>query len=644
MAINWTGAGVLNAAAHLDAMLEAAEPLIDLAIAEDVGAGDVTSESIIARSTLLTGRFVAKQRGIVAGLPLVRRVFDKMDPEILFDACVEDGSPVEAGELIATATGPGRSLLSAERIALNFLQRLSGIATATKAYVDAVATTDAQVLDTRKTLPGYRLLDKYAVWVGGGTNHRMGLFDMVLVKDNHVDAAASLTDAVDAARRANPDLPVEVEVRDLSELKQVLTLEPYPDRVLLDNMDIASLREAVQLVDRRIPLEASGGVALTNVGAIAATGVDAISVGALTHSAKAFDVSMKTARSAVTRDSLMQRARRLKRELSGRITVLGHHYQRDEIIELSDLSGDSLGLARDAAATDTEFIIFCGVHFMAETAAILAGPGQHVLSPDIDAGCYLADTASPDSVEEVWGRLDAALGGAEGQVMPVTYVNSSAELKAFCGRHGGTVCTSGNAEAILGWAFEQRPRVLFFPDQHLGRNIGYRLGVADNEMLLLDANASADSIRSARMFLWPGACNVHRRFRAEHLRAVREDHPDAQIIVHPECTSDVVGHADDSGSTAHIIRRLAAAPAGTTWAVGTEARLVHRLNRQHPDKTVMPLAAAPAYCSTMSQITLDKLVNVFEAIHEGRLYNEVTVEPEVSRWARIALERMLEQS
>jgi quinolinate synthase len=163
-------------------------------------------------------------------------------------------------------------------------------------------------------------------------------------------------------------------------------------------------------------------------------------------------------------------------------------------------------------------------------------------------------------------------------------------------------------------------------------------------MLLLDADASADGIRSARMFLWPGACNVHRRFRAEHLRAIREDHPDARIIVHPECTSDVVAQADDSGSTAHIIRRLAAAPAGTTWAVGTEARLVHRLNQQHPDKIVMPLAAAPAYCSTMSQITLDKLVNVFEAVQEGRLYNEVTVESEVSRWARIALERMLEQS
>jgi quinolinate synthase len=472
----------------------------------------------------------------------------------------------------------------------------------------------------------------------------MGLFDMILVKDNHVDAAAGLADAVKAVRRANPDLPVEIEVRDLAELEQVLTIEPYPDRVMLDNMDVASLREAVDLVNGRFPLEASGGVSLASVGAIAATGIDAISVGAMTHSATAFDFSMKTATPAVTRDSLMQRAQRLKRDLFDRITVLGHHYQRDEIIELSDLSGDSLGLARDAAASDTEFIIFCGVHFMAETAAILANPGQHVLLPDMQAGCYLADTASPDSVEEAWGRLDAALGGADGQVVPVTYVNSSAELKAFCGRHGGTVCTSGNAEAILRWAFEQGPRVLFFPDQHLGRNTGHRLGVSDDQMLLLNADASVDTISSARMFLWPGACNVHRRFRPEHLSAIRQRHPDARIIVHPECTSGVVRQADDDGSTAHIIRCISQAAPGTTWAIGTEARLVRRLAGQFPDKKVVPLSLVPAYCSTMSQITLDKLVGVFEAIQEGRPYNEVTVQPEVSRWARVALERMLDQS
>jgi quinolinate synthase len=351
----------------------------------------------------------------------------------------------------------------------------------------------------------------------------------------------------------------------------------------------------VDRVDKRFALQASGGVSLVNVAAVAATGVDAISVGALTHSVKALDISMKTALPGVTQESLMQRAKRLKRELAGRVTVPGHHHQRDEIIELSDLSGDSLGLARQAAASDTEFIVFCGVHFVAETAAILAKPGQHVCLPDREAGCYLADTASPQAVESAWGRLDAVLDGADGQVVPVTYVNSSAELKAFCGRHGGIVCTSGNAEAMLRWAFGQREKVLFFPDQHLGRNTGHRLGIPDKEMLLLDADASADAISSARMFLWPGVCNVHRRFRLEHLSALRQTHPDARIIVHPECTSEVVAQADDNGSTAHIIRCLSAAAPGTTWAVGTEARLVHRLDRQHPDKTVIPLADVPAY-------------------------------------------------
>lgn len=633
-----------TSAVRLDEMLEAAEALIEVAIAEDVGAGDVTSESVVAPTARLTGRFVAKQRGTVAGIPLIGLLLKKVDAAIRFDPCVEEGAPVEAGELIATATGPGRSLLLAERIALNFLQRLSGIATLTKAYVDAVATTDAQILETRKTLPGFRRLDKYAVRVGGGTNHRMGLFDMILVKDNHIDAVGSLEDAVNAARQAHPDLPLEVEVRGPDELEQVLALDPYPDRVMLDNMDVTSLRRAVVRVNGRFPLEASGGVSLANVGAVAATGVDAISVGALTHSVRALDISMKTAAPAATRDSLMQQAKRLKRELAGRVTVLGHHYQRDEIIELSDLSGDSLGLARQAVASDTEFIVFCGVHFMAETAAILAKPGQHVCSPDREAGCYLADTASPQAVEAAWERLDAALDGADEEVVPVTYVNSSAELKAFCARHGGIVCTSGNAEAMLRWAFGQRAKVLFFPDQHLGRNTAHSLGISDKEMLLLDADASAEKARSARLFLWPGACNVHRRFRIEHLRAIRESHPDARIIVHPECASDVVGQADDKGSTAHIIRSISTAASGTTWAVGTEARLVHRLNRQHPDKRVMPLADVPAYCSTMSQITLEKLVAVFEAIHDGRLRNQVTVKPETSRWARVALERMLEHS
>ena len=627
-------------------LLAAAEPLIELAIAEDIGVGDVTSEATVPANKELTGRFVAKQRGTVAGLPVVEALLQEVDPRLNFEAYVEEGSPVEPGELIAIATGPGRALLSAERVALNFLQRLSGIATQTKAYVDAVATTDAVILDTRKTLPGFRVLDKYAVRAGGGVNHRMGLYDMLLVKDNHIDAAGGSVAAARLAQQAHPDLALEVEVRDLDELEQVAKLEPRPDRILLDNMNLEALRDAVTRVGGQIPLEASGGVNIDNVAAIAATGVDAISVGKLTHSASALDISMKTATTAVTTASRMEEAQRLKAELDGRIAILGHHYQRDEVIDLADFRGDSLGLARDATATDAEFIVFCGVHFMAETAAILAKPGQHVLLPDLEAGCYLADTVSAPSVDKTWQALDMVLGNVDEQVLPVTYVNSSAELKSFCGRHGGIICTSGNAEAILRWAFEQRPKVLFFPDQHLGRNISRRLGVPDKEMLVWDAkrSPSADDIHAARVILWPGACNVHRRFRENHVQMMRQHHPDIQVIVHPECCAEVVSLADDVGSTAHIIRRIDEASPGTAWAVGTEARLVHRLQHCYPDKTVIPLADVPPFCSTMSQITLDKLVYLLAQVKLGKPHNEVTVDSDVSHWGGIALQRMLAQS
>ena len=627
-------------------LLAAAAPLIDLTIAEDIGTGDATSAAIVPEDKQLTGRFIAKQSGTVAGLPVVEALLKKVDPRLDLKACVEEGSPVEPGELIATVTGPGRALLSAERAALNFLQRLSGIATRTKAFVDAVATTDTVILDTRKTLPGFRILDKYAVRAGGGINHRMGLYDMILIKDNHIDAAGGPIVAARAAREARPDLPWEIEVRNLDELEQVVKLESPPDRILLDNMDLTTLGEAVLRVGGRIPLEASGGVTIDNVAAIAATGVDAVSVGELTHSASALDISMKTAATAVTTQSLLQEARRLKSEMDGRIAILGHHYQRDEVIELADFRGDSLGLARDATATDAEFIVFCGVHFMAETAAILAKPGQHVLLPDLEAGCYLADTVSAQAVDETWQVLMRVLGDIEHQVLPVTYVNSSADLKSFCGQHGGIICTSGNAEAILRWAFEQRPKVLFFPDQHLGRNISRRLGVADEEMLVWDVERppDADDIRAARVILWPGACNVHRRFQKNHIVMMRQRFPDIQIIVHPECCAEVVKLADDVGSTAHIIRRIDEAPPNTKWSVGTEARLVHRLQHRYPDKTVIPLADVPPYCSTMSQITLDKLVYLLNQVNQGKSYNEVVVDSEVSRWGRIALQRMLAQS
>lgn len=626
-------------------LLDAARPLIELAIAEDIGPGDATSNSTLSSDTVLHGRIVAKESGVIAGIPIAVALFQEVDPGITVFAHVADGQEVVAGELIAEVSGPGPSLLAAERTALNFLQRLSGIATQTRNFVDAVAVTRASILDTRKTIPGYRVLEKYAVRMGGGVNHRMSLFDMMMIKDNHIDGVGGIKPAVDQARAKHPNLPIEVEVRGFPELHEALDVQPPLDRILLDNMDLNTMREAVTLTDGRVPLEASGNVTLETVSNIAATGVDCISVGSLTHSAEALDLSMKVGPPRQTEVGIRAQIEEIKATLGDRLVILGHHYQRDEVIEFADLRGDSLKLSRDATETESEFIVFCGVHFMAQVATILARPGQHVLIPDVTAGCYLADTAAPDSVQCAWDALARALGGADAQFTPITYVNSSAELKAFCGRHGGLVCTSGNAQQILSRALAQRPRVFFFPDQHLGRNTARQMGIHPDEILLWEPilPPSDRQIRQAKIVLWRGACNVHQRFRPEHVHNVRAQHPDIRVIVHPECDSRVVELADDAGSTARIIDQIRAAPAGTKWAVGTESRLVQRLARQHRDQTIISLSNIPPFCATMGQITSRNLLQVLEALSRGEIVNAITVDPETARWARVALERMLAQ-
>jgi quinolinate synthase len=280
---------------------------------------------------------------------------------------------------------------------------------------------------------------------------------------------------------------------------------------------------------------------------------------------------------------------------------------------------------------------------MAETAAILASPDQHVIIPDTTAGCYLADTATLEEVQATWDSLETTLGNAEAEFTPITYVNSSAALKAFCGRHNGIVCTSGNAAEVIHWALKRRPRVFFFPDQHLGRNTAKRMGILLNEMLLWDVHHPPDvkTIRTAKVILWPGACNVHQRFRSEHVYTVRERFPGIRVIVHPECKMEVVDLADDVGSTAHIIRQVESAPPGTRWAIGTETRLVHRLRCEHPEQFIISLGATPPFCRTMGQITLQNLAHVLEALAGGEIVNEVVVDAETDLWARIALERML---
>ena len=635
-------------------VLQAATPLIELAIAEDIGPGDATSEAVLPANLVLYGRIVAKGAGVIAGLPVAEAVFSRVDPALCFTPHVCDGARVVPGDLVAEVAGPGRGMLAAERTVLNFLQHLSGVATLTRAFVDAVAGTRARILDTRKTHPGYRILEKYAVRMGGGQNHRLGLYDMVLVKDNHIAAAGSIAAAVERARTAHPELPIEVEVKNLDELREALTLDV--DRIMLDNMELDQMREAVRLAAGRVPLEASGDVGLERVAAIAATGVDYVSVGALTHSALALDLSMKIATSTLhppfsilhpSSSTLQSRVSNLRSALGDQLVILGHHYQPGEVIQFADFRGDSLQLARDAArCQQARYIVFCGVHFMAETAAILAQPGQTVLLPDLAAGCGLAEMADLPAVEQAWAQL-GELMDVENEVMPVTYVNSAADLKAFCGQHGGVVCTSSNAQAVLAWALARRPRVLFFPDQHLGRNTARRLGIPLEEMLVWNprhpfGGHHAEALQRVRVFLWRGWCCVHQRFFPEHITAWRERMPGVRIIVHPECTMEVVDLADEAGSTAYIIRRVEESPPGTQWAIGTEFNLVNRLKNEHPEQFIASLSPEPSTCSMMNLITLEKLARVVEGLARGELINPITVPPGVAHYARMALERMLE--
>jgi quinolinate synthase len=343
---------------------------------------------------------------------------------------------------------------------------------------------------------------------------------------------------------------------------------------------------------------------------------------------------------------LVERARAAKAALGDSVFVLGHHYQRDEVIAFADVTGDSFKLARDAAARpDAPYIVFCGVHFMAESADILTSPDQQVVLPDLAAGCSMADMAAISQVEDAWDVL-ADAGAADGTV-PVTYMNSTAAIKGFTGRHGGTVCTSSNAERALRWAFDDGERVLFLPDQHLGRNTAVReLGLSLDDCVLFDPHkpgggATPEQLRAAKMVLWRGHCSVHGRFTAESVADVRERMPGVQVIVHPECRYDVVSAADQVGSTESIIRAIDAAPAGSRWAVGTELNLVRRLALRHPDQEIVYLDRTVCFCSTMNRIDLPHLVWALENLVEGRVVNRIQVDPEVAHWARVGLDRML---
>jgi quinolinate synthase len=343
---------------------------------------------------------------------------------------------------------------------------------------------------------------------------------------------------------------------------------------------------------------------------------------------------------------LVDRARSAREALGERAFVLGHHYQRDEVIQFADVTGDSFKLAREAAARpEAEYIVFCGVHFMAESADILTADHQQVILPDLAAGCSMADMARLIQVEDAWERLEDA--GVVGATVPITYMNSSADIKAFCGRNGGAVCTSSNAERALQWAFEHGEKVLFLPDQHLGRNTAVlQMGLSLDDCVVVDPHrpdfgVTDQQLRDATMLLWRGHCSVHGRFTAESVVDVRQRIPGVQVIAHPECQHEVVLGADHIGSTESIINTIAAAPSGTSWAVGTELNLVKRLAQQHRDKTVVFLDKTVCFCATMNRIDLPHLVWALENLVEGRVVNRIEVDPDTAHWARIALDRML---
>ncbi len=343
---------------------------------------------------------------------------------------------------------------------------------------------------------------------------------------------------------------------------------------------------------------------------------------------------------------LVSRAQAAKQALGDRLYILGHHYQRDEVIDFADVTGDSFKLSQQAAARQSaEFIVFCGVHFMAESADILTSPQQRVILPDLAAGCSMADMAADYQVDAAWQTLTR--WGLSDTTIPITYMNSSADIKAFTGRNGGSICTSSNAQRSLEWAFDRGDRVLFLPDEHLGRNTAVRrLGLSLDDCVVFDPHQSdggltEDQARSAKVLLWKGHCSVHGRFSPESVDDVRQRVDDVTVLVHPECRYDVVAKADLVGSTEYIINTINAAPPGSAFAVGTELNLVRRLAESNPDKTVVFLDKTICFCATMNRIDLPHLVWALENLVDGNVVNQITVDPATAQWAKVALDRML---
>jgi quinolinate synthase len=341
---------------------------------------------------------------------------------------------------------------------------------------------------------------------------------------------------------------------------------------------------------------------------------------------------------------LYDRIQAAKRELGARLVILGHHYQRDDVVCHADFTGDSFKLAQQATTRpEADYIVFCGVHFMAESADILSGPQQKVVLPDLAAGCSMADMAQPEQVESAWEQLqDLGLTS----LLPITYMNSSAAIKAFCGRNEGVVCTSSNAVPLFDWALKQKEKLFFFPDEHLGRNTGVKFGIPLDKMAVWDPRQelggnTPEKLKEARLILWKGFCSVHGRFQPRHVDERRAEYPGIKVLVHPECRYEVVNKSDLNGSTEFIIKTIREAPAGSKWAVGTELNLVNRLAKQHPDKFITLLAPDLCMCATMFRIAPENLLWSLDNLVAGQVVNQIKVDDETARWAKVALDRML---
>lgn len=346
-------------------------------------------------------------------------------------------------------------------------------------------------------------------------------------------------------------------------------------------------------------------------------------------------------------DEILDRIAELKKKLGKDLLILGHHYQMDDIIQFADIRGDSLALSKKASEIKgIKYLIFCGVHFMAEVADILTDNEVKVILPDLQAGCTMADMADIKNVETAWNALQETKKPSD-KIIPITYINCDANLKAFVGRHGGSICTSGNAEKIIRWALSQGNKLFFFPDQHLGRNTSHKLGIALDDMCVWRPKKefggnTKETLKKSKVILWDGCCSVHTKFRKEHINYWRKKAPDINIIVHPECTFEVNSDADYSGSTAYIIKKLNEAPKGSKWAVGTESNLVGRLQKEHPDKSIVNLSSFKCICGTMYRIRPPYLLNVLEKLTEGKVINQIKVEDEVVKYTKVALDRMFE--